>query len=225
MVRQFHGRNMGALLGLLMVLVATSAWADSGFYVGVKGGIDFWSGTETELIEVIDESDPTNTKTTKGTLDSDMGPAVMGSVGYALGNGVRLEGEISWRRNAFDKFSGDDGSSRDIEGDLQNLAFMLNGAYDFHFDSPITPFVMGGLGVAIVESEITKVGESPTSHSDANDTVFAYQVGAGLSYQVTPKVAFDVSYRFFGTQDLVFDGGGEMTNTHHNVLVGLSYSF
>ncbi len=221
MVQQSHGRNMGALLGLLMVLVATSAWADSGFYVGVKGGIDFGPDME---VEGLSGYDP---KPTKYTLDDDMGPVVMGSVGYALGNGGRLEGEISWRRNTLDKFSGG-GISIDTEGDLQNLAFMLNGAYDFHFDSPITPFVMGGLGVAIVESEITKITTDrgpkyPNSEND--DTVFAYQVGAGLSYQVTPKVAFDVSYRFFGTPELDFYDTGKVTNIHHNVLVGLSYSF
>ena len=224
MVQQSHGRNMGALLGLLMVLVATSAWADSGFYVGVKGGIDF--GPDMEVNGIFEDMEGTVTSR-KVSLDTDMGPAVMGSVGYALGNGVRLEGEISWRRNTLDKFSVG-GISIDTEGDIQNLAFMLNGAYDFHFDSPITPFVMGGLGVAIVESEITKIAEFSTPNLEADDTVFAYQVGAGLSYQVTPKVAFDVSYRFFGTQEPdFFDDAseGEVTNIHHNVLVGLSYSF
>ncbi len=210
-----------------LVLISTPAWANEGWYAGIKGGVG--GGADAELGSAVN-------------LDAEIGPAIMGVVGHAIGNGVRLEGEISWRTNDVDISISDIG--KDIANDflgtsfttdqyntfltsnsdtsLENLAFMVNGAYDFQNNSSVTPFIMGGIGFSIVTGTI-KVGGLDLGDDD--DTVFAYQFGAGLAYRITQSVSVDVSYRFFGTTEPEFDVTTEVNNTHHNGLVGLTYSF
>ncbi len=203
-----------ALCAALM-LVATSAWAKEGWYAGGSGGVSFGADADFSTRDI-------------GTVvrDSRIGPAFLGNAGYAVGDGVRLEGEISWRRNLLEADGlfldlPEDGNSL-FEADVQNLALMVNGAYDFQVDWPVTPFVMGGVGVSLVTSTFDVDG----SETDEEATELAYQVGTGLTYHVTESVAFDAQYRFFGTPSAKFDTlGVTVNNTHHNVLFGLKYSF
>ena len=201
--------------GLFIGLLATSAWANQEqYYVGIKGGIGGGPDAKSVLGRL------------SATVDTDLGPVVMGTVGHALGNGMRLEGEISWRRNNLDSASlrlPTASGSVDTEGNLQNRAVMVNGVYDFQFGSSITPFVLGGIGVSRVDVEVTQIGSRSLNFED-DEIVFAYQVGAGLTYQLTESISLDVSYRFFGTPQ-VDSGGTEINNLHHNGLVGLSYQF
>ena len=183
------------------VLASTSVWAKEGWYAGVKGGVG--GGADADIVA------------TPITLDTEAGPVVMGTVGYAIGDGARFEGEISWRTNDVD-FGTDL-----IDSSLENLAFMVNGAYDFQLNSPVTPFIMGGVGVSKVSVAVEFAG----LEADEEKTVFAYQFGAGLSWHATDSVSVDVSYRFFGTPDPEFDPLLETNNTHHNGLVGLTYAF
>ncbi len=196
------------VLCAVLVLVSSSAWAKEGWYAGVKGGVVAGADADTNA----------------GTLDAELGPAVMGAAGYAIGTGARVEGEISWRKNDVDT----DGIGLvTIQGvfpfdlSLENLAFMVNGAYDFQLDSPVTPFIMGGIGFSRVSGTLEILGED----FDEDEIAFAYQCGAGLAWHVTESVSVDVSYRFFGTTEPELDPLLEINNTHHNGLVGLTYSF
>lgn len=103
---------------------------------------------------------------------------------------------------------------------------MVNGRYEIPTASSFTPFGLVGLGVANVEAEVTEV-EGYSVDAEEDDTVFAFQAGVGAAYAITPNVALEVSYRFFGTiePDLGIDGDDTTENYHHNGLVGLTYSF
>ncbi len=57
-----------------------------------------------------------------------------------------------------------------------------------------------------------------------DDTVFAYQVGAGVGYAVTEKVSFDVKYRYFATSDPEFDTT-KAEYSSHNVYAGIRVTF
>lgn len=189
------------LVGLLVTVAGAS---DGHWYAGLKGGIG--GGADAE--------DSVNTYNTK------VGPAVLGSVGYAF-KSFRVEGEVSWRKNDYKN------NNIALDADQQNLAFMVNGAYDLHLNSRITPFVLIGLGVSKFDVERKETLEQQIIKVKDDKTVFAYQAGVGVAYHVTDAISLDVSYRFFGTPTVKLKeaGGTKFNNTHHHGLVGISYAF
>ena len=155
-------------------------------------------------LAIATDSDATDSSGT-GTFESDKGLAFGVAVGYDLGN-TRIEGEIAYQKNDLDKISIPGFGSAAIEGDTSSTALLLNGYYDFKNESALTPFISAGLGFAKVEvSAITVPGVGPITTS-SDDTVFAYQIGAGVGYAVSEKISLDVKYRYFATSDPDFDG-------------------
>ena len=67
-------------------------------------------------------------------------------------------------------------------------------------------------------------GRSVLYRYDADDTVFAWQVGAGIGYALTPQLTFDLKYRYFATSDPEFDGT-EVEYASHNVYAGIRLHF
>ena len=157
------------------------------------------------------------------TLDFDPGFVVMGAAGYAFPNGVRLEGEVSYRSNEYGELSGGilGPFSVDIEGDFSQVGLMGNVGYDFNPHSALNPFVMAGAGVSFFESSDLTVGRLTFLLADRTKTVAAFQAGAGIQYAINDDFTASVSYRFFGTTQ-PYSG---FNNLHHNGLVGVMYSF
>lgn len=201
-------------LVVLCVFITPALAQDGNWYASLKGGIS--SGPEASAAD----------QGVSLTLDTDVGAALMGSVGYAWENGVRLEGEVSWRDNELgdvDVRVGNRQGTVDVDGSVTNVAFMVNGAYEVALSPLLTPYLMAGLGVARLESEVSGLAGTSIQWDD-DKTVFAYQAGVGVAYPLTPEWSFDVSYRFFGTEDVTFDDV-TVTNTHHTGLFGLAYAF
>jgi opacity protein-like surface antigen len=171
-----------------------------------------------------------------GEFEFDTGFGINGAVGYGFGN-VRLEGEVSYRQADFDKVGIDNltvGSlkftslgSLDVDGDASSLGLMGNVWYDFDTGSKWLPFIGGGIGVARVDSDIDSIGGVSVGFSE-DDTVFAYQVGAGIGYQISDNAVATLGYRFYGTDDPEFESGGVTDKTEyqsHNIEVGIRFGF
>ncbi len=90
---------------------------------------------------------------------------------------------------------------------------MANVYLDFVNSSPVTPFLTAGIGMAEV-----------TLFDYYDDTVFAYQVGAGLTFAINPHMSIDLKYRYFATEDLDFEGI-EAEFASHNVYCGFRFTF
>ena len=136
------------------------------------------------------------------TLDNDIMYSV--EAGVRLAPQVRLAAEFAYRNNDFDVAG--------ASGDVDVYNYMANLYYDFDFGqrTPLVPYVMGGLGA------LTETGAGD------NDTVFAYQVGAGLSMPLDNKWMVTAGYRFLDSSD--FDGGlGDFQE--HQIRAGLRYEF
>ena len=119
-----------------------------------------------------------------------------------------------------------------VKGDFSMVAFMGNMDYDFDTGSRWVPYVGGGLGVAIIS--IDTENAQGISLSDDSDTVFAYQVGAGIGYEFPLEegrsVTVSLDWRYFGTQDPTFKGdvsGGDFDVgiSGHDIGIGLIYGF
>ena len=99
---------------------------------------------------------------------------------------------------------------------------MLNGYFDINMDSAIEPFITAGVGYAKVE--FNDVSVAGISVGDSDDSVFAWQIGAGLGYALNNMASLDVTYRYFATSDPNFDGTDAEIGSH-NVSLGIRYNF
>lgn len=211
------------------VLVTSVPGAQAQWYVSGNAGVT-----------ALSDSDVTDTAaggSFTGETSFDTGFGFTGAVGHAFGN-VRIEGEISYRQNDLDDLSvtsltlagttlsGALGTFP-LEGDISSLGFMANGWYDFSTGTNWVPFVGAGLGIANLSLEIENVGGTVVTF-DESETVFAYQVAAGIGYKVAPKTTVTLSYLLFGTSDPEFDDGIDKIEAEylsHNIMVGFIHRF
>lgn len=196
-------------VGCAMLLSLSSVAYSAGPYVSGNLGL-----------AVASDSDVTDS-TVPGTtieIESDSGMALGVAAGYGFANNTRLEGEIAYQKNDLDKARalGVVG----LTGDTSSLALLLNGYYDFVNKSPMTPFISAGVGLARVDVNDMNMPGSGFPNANDDDTVFAYQLGAGVGYAVNAKVSLDVKYRYLGTSDPEFDTT-DVEYSSHNVYAGI----
>ena len=168
-------------------------------------------------------------------IEFDSGYNVGAAFGYDYGL-ARLEIELAHRQNDVDRiqvdlldFKGD--------GDFTATSLMLNGYWDLETGSPVVPYLGGGIGFANVSAKNVKFTEEGirVRYVDDDDTVFAYQLAAGIAFELNPALTLDLGYRFFGTSKvelkadpLLVDppfGDFETEYDSHNVSLGLRMNF
>ena len=115
----------------------------------------------------------------------------------------------------------------DVDGDVNAWGFMANAKYTFNRTGEVRPFVLAGLGMAKVSAD--NINVAGVSLTDDSDTVVAYQAGVGVSYQFSPTMSVDASYRLFQTADPTLnDSAGspfDTSYTSHSFLVGMTFGF
>lgn len=192
------------LAGLLIVASASSVMA-AGPYVGASGGVSIVHDNDIKVSGV---------GTATASYDTGLGFNVSGGYNF---DGFRVEGEFGYKNADMDKLSGPAASVSVTDTDITVMSFMANAYYDIKTNSPLTPFIGAGLGV--LNGEISSAGD------DEDDTVFGYQLTAGVSYSVTKNVNLDLSYRFQGAGSDFSKSGVSIAYTSSNVLAGLRYNF
>ncbi len=75
---------------------------------------------------------------------------------------------------------------------------MGNIYYDFHNDTPWTPYLGVGLGGVNVSANNLRV--DGTQLSDDSNFVMAYQGIAGVSYAIDPQLSLRADYRYLRTE-------------------------
>jgi opacity protein-like surface antigen len=213
---------------LLIGAFAAPATAADGWYA--SGNVGFSTAEESSTTDTF----PTGNIT--ADIKHNLGYGISGAVGHATGP-FRIEGELSYRKNDLDEVDiktltvagvlFTNLGVAELKGDSSSLGFMANGYYDFNTWEKWTPFVMGGIGGAKLNIEPETVAGLAVNY-DESDTVLAYQVGAGLGYNFSPKILVNLQYRYFGTNDPTFDDGvdkleGEYKS--HNFWIGLTQRF
>ncbi|HYI83454.1 MAG TPA: outer membrane beta-barrel protein, partial [Acetobacteraceae bacterium] len=139
--------------GLLAALPAAAqpAWNAmpvTGLYVGAGVGVNFLQQTD------LDQSGSVTAglraagfPAPSGKATFDPGVATVGSVGWGFGNGLRAEGEFSYRWNDVDSITGFGRlgpAFRNAGGQQQTIGLMANLLYDFQL--PGSPWVVPYLG-------------------------------------------------------------------------------
>lgn len=120
-------------------------------------------------------------------------------IGLAIGNHVnnfRFEGELGYQKNKVDSVStsGVSLTSTDDQ-EMRLVALMFNLYYDFKNKSAFTPYISAGLGL----------GNLKIDGATKGDSVGAYQIGTGVAFQISERVALDLKVRHLETTDAEFD--------------------
>jgi opacity protein-like surface antigen len=167
------------------------------------------------------DSDLSQSDGTKGTAEYDTGFGITGALGYDFGM-VRIEGEVGYRKNDYDKVGASGQNKVNGSGDVSGLDFMANAYLDIENETSFTPYIGGGIGAAILKSSDINAGSIVISSDD--DTVFAYQFIAGAAYSITEAWMLQLEYRFFGTANPTF-GITESEYMSHNLFFGIRLNF
>ena len=190
-----------AALATMSIVALKPQPAAAQWYASGQGGVNMLSDADNREAGVSIES------------SHDTGWLVGGAIGRRFPGGLRAEGEVAYRRNSLDTLTVTNdggigvalgvgslnGLSLDAEGNVSALSFMLNLFYDFSTGVGIVPYLGGGVGLARVSANDVKV--LGVTVVDDSDTVFAFQIGAGLSFPITPAADLFVDYRYFRTAD------------------------
>ena len=131
--------------------------------------------------------------TQTGTASSNKnGNGVLGSVamGYFASKEFRTELQFyvdnGFKSKASNYTLGN--TTYSLKGKEKTMAVFANLFYDFRNSTPVTPYIMGGVGYA---NNKAHVGELKFKKKNG----FAYQLGLGASYQVARNFDFDIGYR------------------------------
>lgn len=209
-VGEFPSRCAAALTGLFalaaLAALGTTAEAASGWYV--SGGV---SG------QIVDDL-RANTSAATGaptpaTLDFDAGLGANASVGYSFdsndwaagGSILRIETELLFKVDDTDTVTVTGAGSFDGTGDVSAFGVMANAWYELHTGWAWRPYLGAGVGIANIS--LNNVGFRPAGAGadlgvvDDDDWVFAYQFGAGISYELSAHTILGLEYRMFATTD------------------------
>ena len=197
--------RLRAVYATISAFLLATAPASAEFYIAGHAGPSFLA-----------DSDFVDFDNDLVRAEFDTGIAVGGEAGFAFPQGFRVGGEITYRENEVDRFRGS-GTSNPGGVEVSAWSFMGNGWYEFGTNSPVRPYVGGGIGIAVLETDRFAVGGVVVT--DEDDTVFAFQVGGGVAFDVNPKLAITLDYRYFGTADPEF-GLVESEYDSHNLLIG-----
>ena len=208
-------KNVIVALSIVMaVFFSSPAYSADGPYVSVNLGMAKASDSD-----VTDSSLPGEAI----DMEYDAGFVLGAALGYHFGS-IGFEGEVAYQKTDLDKISLL-GSTSSLGGDGSALSFLVNGYYAFVFGKmPLRPYLSAGFGLAQLSiNNLSIPGSSQLDWSD-DDFVFAYQVGAGLEFDLGNKFSIGAKYRFFGTSDPEF----KTTDTDfasHNVMLVIKRSF
>jgi OmpA-OmpF porin, OOP family len=218
---------------ILAAPFAVRAQPVDGLYVGAGAGANL---LQTEAIH------------SAGIAGSDLkfnvGPVVVGSVGYGLGNGLRFELQGSYYDNSIRSLkSGTAFGPTSTKGDEYKEGVFVNALYDIPLDLPVVPYV--GVGVGYVHNQFSNeriTGDGFFARSTGQNDNFGVQGIAGVSfplYDLVPGLSLTAEYRFLAEPGGRSYAGQIFTNAgasgfkqsfatddfNHSILVGVRYAF
>jgi opacity protein-like surface antigen len=179
-------RLAGAAVAALS-LGAVSVAGERAWYASIEGGVTYVDLSAQPVTATCPLGSvsivPPPICTPTDSVDS--GTAVIGALGKYLGENLRIEGEVGYRSNEIGNVD-----------TLSHTTVMLNGEWDIPVTEALSLSLGAGLGIDWLSSSETST-YFPGAPSD--ETAFAYQGVAGLSYALTDTIAITASYRHLET--------------------------
>ncbi len=147
-----------------------------------------------------------STSGASGDFKVDNATSFAGALGLRLNRNTRLEAELSYRTGDISSADFSTGGTYETSGDISSKFLFLSLYHDFNMPRwKLQPYVGAGLGVGFHEANIVDTsGIAVTTSSD--NTTFAYHIGAGVKYRMSPNLALTGGYRYIGSDDLEING-------------------
>ena len=214
---------------------AAAEGRDRGAYLALGAGLSFAAAAG-----VAGHAGSAAAPALDATVRLKRGYAASAALGYALGNGVRVEGELGYRANDLRRLDVrrpgtlavlglPAGAKLPIDGHIAALTFMVNAAYDFDAGGGWTPYLAGGAGLARLSVKATA---GAVELVEDQDSVFAYAVGGGVGREIEGSGArpavLSLDYRYFAAAKPTFQGsltGAEFDSEHRGHYFGLGIRF
>jgi opacity protein-like surface antigen len=225
----------GALLSALTLLPDAALAADllpppepshagmSCLYVRLNGG-----GTFYNRIEVTQNIlDPPNGSgfgpgNQANALNEDLTEAgfIEGGLGCQVNDLLRVEvtGGYHFKSSLTDGYD-------TLSADYDNGTVFANAYWDLTNYAGLTPYIGGGIGMAI--NSLSNVS-NPVDAADSTNTSFAWNVAAGMSYDISNTWTVDLAWRYTSFGELVSDGRQPFETTKleaNEVVLSLRYNF
>lgn len=153
------------------------------------------------------------------------------AIGYATNDVDRLFGDDmtnieSFLEDALEAWDVDDDIS-DVDITVSVLSVMANGYAGFELYRFLTAYLMGGLGYAYVDAELSFTNDTEglkMEYSDNGKNAFAWQLGTGIGLKVTDWIDVDLGYRYFAADDVEIEGA-KIEYSSSRVMLGMRYNF
>ena len=115
-----------------------------------------------------------------------------------------------------------------VQGNQSYRSYMLNGYFDIPTGTSFRPYIGAGVGMAQVKNRLAFVDMGSVTKQKKNN--FAWQVAAGVGYNITPHWVLDVGYRYVdnGNNEWTFNSGAqevEFNSAEHQMTAGVRYTF
>ena len=188
------------------------------------------------------------------TIGMDDGRALSLTVGTDIGDGWRLQGQVEFlnTQSSTSPVMGFDDRSLDmfsVDAEIESTIFMLNSFYDFDTGSAwFKPFVKGGIGLSRNKTTQANVAVEYNSaiwngsvlegqflddieYPDGKATEFAWNIGAGLLFNVSEHLDLSLEYGFLDIGEALTetDSGGDALGwgdlTAESISLGIDYRF
>ena len=188
---------------LILALAPAAKAAEAGpFYVGGFGGYVIPKDLEVSGSGVVRQ----DTK----MKDSWM---IGAKFGYIIPTFKWIAGEVE-----YNYLAEQDIDTPGVSGHIKAHNFMAN-ALARYPEGRFHPYAGFGIGV----SRGTFTAATTTGFIDESDTAFAWQILAGLNFEITPKWSADIGYRYFQSKYSIQDA--DVTSKNHMILIGVNYHF
>ena len=210
---------MHYLAAIAVLLLAGPAWAQADTGVYIEGNLGYAWPDDVDISD--DDVD--------GKLELDDAYVVGGALGYRF-PWARLEANVSYRQNDVDTVQVE---GVDFQGanDATALVGLINLYLDVDFGLPLRPFVGGGAGAAYLSLD---TGSNAPLEVDDDAGAFAWNLLAGVGYDITESIALTATYRYLRLEGSDFSGDLAGVDTGdvevddvvlHEALLGLRYTF
>ncbi|MFK7941365.1 MAG: outer membrane protein [Paracoccaceae bacterium] len=201
---------------------AGSIYGEDGevLYLGARSGASFVSETDFNITGANVEN------------EYDFGFVVGAFVGFGTeitdNIGVRGELELGGQFASVDTHSINGAAQAGSFGDTQQRHAYFNFVSDYAITNSVTGFVGGGVGLASVQFNGHGVPAAGVVMNDS-DHGLAYNLTAGVGYQLADGAVMEGMYRYMGTSGVELQAADATVSdadlTSHNFLLGLRLGF
>jgi opacity protein-like surface antigen len=240
-----------AIVGLSLALQAAAGEAKEGFYTRFDAGVAFtgdveikkigdlslpWTGTGQELLDLLENIDfpglsaedvnvEADYRIGKPKFSTDVGLRLDLDVGYRFNESWSVELELGMIYNSLKEMEmtiTEDGVAEtlktgDLDTSLYQFPLLASIVYTLPLEGNLKPYLGAGAGGVLVMLEGDGVSES--------DVVFAWQVMAGVDYEINEKWSAGLAYKLLGTGGCDWNGVESDSFMTHSIVASVNFKF